>query len=235
VDTTSYVKKTKGKGYCVKSEHNPDWSGGCYPTKAEANKRLEQVEAAKHAKASGLLTLAEELEAAIPVNKTPPLGKYDIDFKKKPRRVPTEKNPYKPDEEARRLLPKPPPIRKPDVEEDEEDEGEEPVKTPRKRDKSDAEYESVDAFATFLADNDESTFDREDIVNLNFRTQTPTHKIIKELEDYGFTQVEHKVEKKPRGVSDNPHGTHPFSGMSGGAAYQSVIDSKYGRKPFEEG
>ena len=50
MENVSYVKKTKGKGYCVKSEHNPDWSGGCYPTEAEANKRLEQVEAAKHAK-----------------------------------------------------------------------------------------------------------------------------------------------------------------------------------------
>jgi hypothetical protein len=52
VDKTGVVKKTPGKGYCVKSEKNPDWSGGCYPSKGEANERLEQVEAAKHAKAS---------------------------------------------------------------------------------------------------------------------------------------------------------------------------------------
>ena len=49
-EETGIVKKTPGKGYCVKSENNSDWSGGCYPTKGEANKRLEQVEAAKHAK-----------------------------------------------------------------------------------------------------------------------------------------------------------------------------------------
>lgn len=48
-DRTAYVKKEKGK-WCVKSEGNPDWSGGCYDTKGEAEDRLGQVEAAKHAK-----------------------------------------------------------------------------------------------------------------------------------------------------------------------------------------
>jgi hypothetical protein len=45
---TGVVKKTPGKGYCVKSEKNPDWSGGCAPTKGEAKKRLKQVEFFKH-------------------------------------------------------------------------------------------------------------------------------------------------------------------------------------------
>jgi hypothetical protein len=40
----SVVRKEKGKGYCVKSPNNPDWNGGCYPSKAEAEKRLQQVE-----------------------------------------------------------------------------------------------------------------------------------------------------------------------------------------------
>ena len=39
----SVVRKTPN-GYCVKSEKNPDWSGGCYPTKGEAEKRSENVE-----------------------------------------------------------------------------------------------------------------------------------------------------------------------------------------------
>jgi len=38
------IRKEKGKGYCVKSPNNPDWNGGCYPSKGEAEKRLEQVE-----------------------------------------------------------------------------------------------------------------------------------------------------------------------------------------------
>lgn len=38
------IRKEKGKGYCVKSPNNPDWNGGCYPSKGEAEERLEQVE-----------------------------------------------------------------------------------------------------------------------------------------------------------------------------------------------
>lgn len=49
VAETSVVRKD-GDEYCVKSEKNPDWSGGCYDTKGEAEDRLAQVEAAKHAK-----------------------------------------------------------------------------------------------------------------------------------------------------------------------------------------
>jgi len=40
----------KGGEFCVKSENNPDWSGGCYPSREKANKRLEQVEMFKHMK-----------------------------------------------------------------------------------------------------------------------------------------------------------------------------------------
>jgi len=37
------IKKEDGE-FCVKSPSNPDWNGGCYPTKGEAEKRLNQVE-----------------------------------------------------------------------------------------------------------------------------------------------------------------------------------------------
>lgn len=40
---TGYIKKEKNK-YCVRSESNPKWNGGCYDTKAEAAKRLGEVE-----------------------------------------------------------------------------------------------------------------------------------------------------------------------------------------------
>jgi len=43
------IKKEKGQ-YCVRSPKNPDWNGGCYPTKEEAEKRLKQVEFFKHKK-----------------------------------------------------------------------------------------------------------------------------------------------------------------------------------------
>jgi len=43
------IKKRKGK-WCVLSPNNPDWSGGCYRTKKEAEARLRQVEKAKYAR-----------------------------------------------------------------------------------------------------------------------------------------------------------------------------------------
>jgi hypothetical protein len=49
-EQVGYVKHEKGKGYCVKSEKNSDWSGGCYPSEGEAKKRLNQVEMFKHMK-----------------------------------------------------------------------------------------------------------------------------------------------------------------------------------------
>jgi len=49
-EETGVVRHEKGKGYCVKSEKNSDWSGGCYPSKGEAEKRLQQVEMFKHQK-----------------------------------------------------------------------------------------------------------------------------------------------------------------------------------------
>ncbi len=55
---TSVVRKTPGKGYCVKSEKNPDWNGGCFPSKGEAEKRLNQVEYFKH-KAAGPVTVTK--------------------------------------------------------------------------------------------------------------------------------------------------------------------------------
>jgi hypothetical protein len=54
VKHVGYVKKEKGK-YCVHSETNKDWNGGCYDTKGEADKRLQQVEFFKHKGASDIV------------------------------------------------------------------------------------------------------------------------------------------------------------------------------------
>lgn len=37
------IRKEKGE-YCVRSPNNPNWNGGCYKSKGEAEKRLKQVE-----------------------------------------------------------------------------------------------------------------------------------------------------------------------------------------------
>lgn len=54
-DYTGYIKEEKGK-YCVKSKSNPDWSGGCYDTKEEAESRLKQVEMFKHMSIKACIT-----------------------------------------------------------------------------------------------------------------------------------------------------------------------------------
>jgi hypothetical protein len=37
------IRKEHGE-YCVRSPNNPDWNGGCYPSKGQAEKRLHEVE-----------------------------------------------------------------------------------------------------------------------------------------------------------------------------------------------
>lgn len=46
-EVTSVIRKEKGE-YCVRSPNNPDWNGGCYPSKDKAEERLRQVEYFKH-------------------------------------------------------------------------------------------------------------------------------------------------------------------------------------------
>lgn len=40
---TAVIEKEKGQ-YCVRSPNNPSWSGGCFDSKGEAEKRLNEVE-----------------------------------------------------------------------------------------------------------------------------------------------------------------------------------------------
>jgi hypothetical protein len=40
---TSVIREEDGK-FCVRSPKNPDWSGGCFDTKGEAEKRLSEIE-----------------------------------------------------------------------------------------------------------------------------------------------------------------------------------------------
>lgn len=53
ITSHAYIKKEHGQ-WCVHSEKNPSWSGGCYDTKEKAEKRLQQVEMFKHKKADAV-------------------------------------------------------------------------------------------------------------------------------------------------------------------------------------
>lgn len=61
MDRTAVIRKEKGQ-YCVRSPDNPDWNGGCYDTKAEAEERLRQVEYFKH-KGAAARVVARYLKA----------------------------------------------------------------------------------------------------------------------------------------------------------------------------
>ena len=62
MDKSAIIKKEKGK-YCVRSENNKSWNGGCYKSKSKAEKRLRQVEAFKHMSKSddGVVSMAADL------------------------------------------------------------------------------------------------------------------------------------------------------------------------------
>lgn len=53
----SVIRKEKGE-WCVRSPDNPDWNGGCYAKKEDAEDRLKQVEFFKHQKSARNVVMA---------------------------------------------------------------------------------------------------------------------------------------------------------------------------------
>ena len=62
---TAVIREENGK-YCVRSPNNPDWNGGCYNTKGEAEERLKEVEFFKRQASMPERVTARYLEAAPP-------------------------------------------------------------------------------------------------------------------------------------------------------------------------
>jgi hypothetical protein len=95
-------------------------------------------------------------------------------------------------------------------------------------DPNDAEYESIETFATFLMDEDREEFTHEDLAALNQRLQTPVGIIRKELEAYGFNLAKRAFEKRIRGfnTSSQDRWTGPGSAATHGGA---GIDTSTGR------
>ena len=53
INKEAYIQQTKSKGktkYVVRSEKSPNWHGGTYASRSEAEKRLAEVEMFKHIK-----------------------------------------------------------------------------------------------------------------------------------------------------------------------------------------
>jgi len=258
----SYIKKIKGK-YCVKSEHNPDWSGGCYDTKAEAEERLKQVEAIKHAKHATFTHNAKSIRTRMdpeyesvenfidyltknddnvfdyqdlnflnyrthtPIDKIKKeiesFGFWMVERKsgevvreveikkdeKKPEKRPfVKKGPYKKpsylitDEEARQNLPK---FEMPKVLKHKD---EEEILSVRKQ--TDAEYQNVETFISYLFENKIKYFDSVDLNFLNFRTRIPVGRIKTELEGYGLVLIDKRPERKGEAIPTRLHPKTPF-------------------------
>jgi len=291
-ERTAYIKKEKGK-WCVKSKNNPDWSGGCYDTKKEAEERLKQVEAAKYAKASRGLRSPSSPRDAVPLTDKQEKDAYDAGYEaalyldgegkwsvsdaddifiwvmKNDARVPlvseddpsfwewrevvrdgvadyvvdhvigsksvkhakasssdggdwvpaaggteepfltrdgrrlqymwnpkTRKHAYLDlgtdlilsDEEARRIL------------------GSTVFDIlAAVTYKSAPEYKSIEDFIQYKMDDEEYTFDHEDLMALNYRLQRPVREIRSELETFGLELEKRKLEEKSRGFTSPDH------------------------------
>lgn len=61
------------------------------------------------------------------------------------------------------------------------------------------EYESVEAFASYLMEDEQTSFSLADVLKLAENTRQSNPKIIHELKSYGFKMEERRPEKKVRG------------------------------------
>jgi len=67
VEREGVNRKEKGE-YCVRSPNNPDWNGGCYKSKGEAEGRLKEVEYFKHHSASLVERVIRRFQAGAPLD-----------------------------------------------------------------------------------------------------------------------------------------------------------------------
>lgn len=85
------------------------------------------------------------------------------------------------------------------------------------------EYASVEAFASFLYDDERESFTDVELQAVA-RNETGIHapnamqvrNVKDDLIGYGFTFVPRQPVKQFRGARSNAHGTHPFAGSGGG-------------------
>lgn len=99
------------------------------------------------------------------------------------------------------------------------------------------EYVSVESFVEFCLDDERDTFSHEDLTVLNYSLRKTVAVLRGELEAYGLRLAARIPPKKTRGftTSSNDRWFGPGSCKThGGAAFGSMMTSKYGSKdtPF---
>jgi len=84
------------------------------------------------------------------------------------------------------------------------------------------EYESVEAFAELLYDEDRSSYSFEEISTLSERLRVSIPKLIKELAEYGLKYKGRPKEIVVRGFQSNDHNRWEGNPCSGGSGYEQI-------------
>ena len=84
------------------------------------------------------------------------------------------------------------------------------------------EFESVEAFAECLLDDEETVFDHRQLACLSVRTGQAVWLLRKALEGYGFALKARPVVRETRGFKANPHNRYEGNPMAGGGGGSSI-------------
>lgn len=87
------------------------------------------------------------------------------------------------------------------------------------------EHESIEAFATFLVDDDRDTFSFDEATELATALELAVPTAIRQLKAYGLSMVERPVARRVRGFTTSSHDRWFGPGSSrthGGSGYEQI-------------
>jgi hypothetical protein len=84
------------------------------------------------------------------------------------------------------------------------------------------EYESIEAFAELLYDEERSSYSFEEILMLSSCLRISIHKLIKELAGYGLKYKGRPREATVRGFQSNDHNRWDGNPCGGGSGYEQI-------------
>jgi hypothetical protein len=87
------------------------------------------------------------------------------------------------------------------------------------------EFESIEAFAQFLLDEERTEFCLDEVLQLAETLRRSNPRIIAELKSYGFQMTAREVPKKVRGFTSSSHDRFYGPGsskMHGGSGYEQI-------------
>lgn len=87
---------------------------------------------------------------------------------------------------------------------------------------NDPEYDSIEAFAEYLLDDEREEFTHLDLGCLNRRLGIPTRTIRVALEDFGFRLKIREKERSIRGFTANSHDRWAGNPCAGGSGWEQI-------------